>query len=171
MLTKLNLFDLLRGKALDFQIHDHEPLFTVEDSENLRGEIVGAHTKNLFLKNKKNNFFLFSCDENARVDLKHFSKSIDAQNLSFANEKYLLEHLGIKPGSVSPYALLNDTENIVSFYLDEKLAKSEIINFHPLINTTTITIKTKDFIGFILENKKKINIFSLESYSIVGIYE
>ena len=100
-----------------------------------------AHTKNLFLKNKKNNFFLFSCDENAKVDLKLFSKSIDAKNLSFANAEYLEQFLGIKPGSVSPFALLNDKDNVVEFYLDEKLFNSEIINFHPLINTTTISIK------------------------------
>ena len=169
MLTKTDLFELLSVKNIDFQIHDHEPLFTVEDSENLRGEIKGAHTKNLFLKNKKNNFFLFSCDENAKVDLKRFSKSIDAKNLSFANEVYLKKFLGIKPGSVSPYALLNDKENIVNFYFDEKLYKSEIINYHPLINTTTISIKTSVFINFLLENNKKIHIFSLESYSIVNV--
>ncbi len=169
MLSKSDLLELLRVKGLDFQIYNHEPLFTVEDSENLRGEIKGAHTKNLFLKNKKDSFFLFSCDENARVDLKHFSKSINAKNLSFANEDYLKKYLGVKPGSVSPYALLNDKEDKVSFFLDEKLFKSEIVNFHPLVNTTTITIKTKDFVNFIIEKKKKINIFSLENYSIVDI--
>ena len=169
MLTKTDLFELLSVKNIDFQIHDHEPLFTVEDSENLRGEIDGSHSKNLFLKNKKNSFFLLSCVENAKVDLKKFSLSIDAKNLSFANEKYLDKYLGIKPGSVSPFALLNDKENIVEFYLDEKITKSEIINFHPLINTTTISIKTNDFINFILENNKKINIFSLDSYSIVKV--
>ena len=167
MLTETNLFDLLRVKGLEFQIHNHQPLYTVEDSEKLRGEIEGAHTKNLFLKNKKNDFFLFTCDENAQINLKHFSKSIDAKNLSFANEDYLKKYLGIKPGSVSPYSLLNDIENVVSFYLEESLAKSEKINFHPLENTSTVTTKTKDFIKFILENKKNINIFSLNSYSIV----
>ena len=167
MLTKTDLLQLLRGKSINFQIHQHEPLFTVEDSENLRGEIDGSHSKNLFLKNKKNSFFLLSCDENAKVDLKKFSLSINAKNLSFANEKYLEKYLGIKPGSVSPFALLNDKENIVEFYLDEKITKSEVINFHPLVNTTTISIKTNDFINFILENNKKINIFSLETYSIV----
>ena len=169
MLTETDLLDLIRAKSLDIQIHKHEALFTVEDSENLRGKIEGCHTKNLFLKNKKNNFFLFSCDENANIDLKRFSKSINAKNLSFANEKYLQKYLAISPGSVSPYALLNDKENIVTFYLDEKLAGSDIINFHPLVNTTTITIKTKDFINFIIENGKKINIFSLENYSIVDV--
>ncbi len=168
MLKESDLLQLLREKGLDFQIHYHEPLFTVEDSEKLRGQIDGAHTKNLFLKNKKDNFFLFSCDEKARIDLKKFSKSIDAKNLSFASEEYLKKYLGIKPGSVSPYALLNDNQNIVTFYLDEKLFNSEIINFHPLINTTTITLKTKYFINLILENKKKINIFSLDNYSIVN---
>ena len=171
MLIKTDLLQLLREKGLKFQIHNHKPLFTVKDSENLRGEIKGAHTKNFFLKNKKNQFFLFSCDENADVDLKNFSKSIDAKNLSFANETYLEKYLGIKPGSVSPFALLNDKDNIVNFYLDEKLYNSETINFHPLINTTTVSIKTKEFIGFILENKKKINIFSLDSYSVINIYE
>ena len=171
MLTKSNLLELLSAKGLDYQIHEHKPLFSVEDSERLRGKIDGSHTKNLFLKNKKNNFFLFTCDENAQVDLKRFSKSISAKNLSFANEVYLQKYLGIKPGSVSPYALLNDLENSVSFYLDERLYKSKMINFHPLINTTTITIKTIDFMNFILENKKKIYIFSLDTYSIVDNYE
>ena len=171
MLTKTELLELFRDKRLDFQIHEHQPLYTVEDSENLRGSIKGFHTKNLFLKNKKDNFFLFSCEENARVDLKRFSKSIDAKNLSFANQEYLLQYLGIKPGSVSPLALLNDNDQNVAFYLDEKLFESELINFHPLINTSTITIKTSDFISFFLENNKKINIFSLESYSITKIYE
>ena len=169
MLTKLDLLELLETKGLNFQVHNHEPLFTVEDSEKLRGEISGAHTKNLFLKNKKNNFFLFSCDENASVDLKRFSKSIDAKNLSFASELYLEKLLGIKPGSVSPYALMNDVENQVVFYLDETLFKSKIINFHPLINTTTITIKTTEFINFIIEKGKKIHIFSLKSYSVVEV--
>ncbi len=169
MLTKTDLFELLSVKNLNFQIHEHEPLFTVEDSENLRGEIKGAHTKNLFLKNKKNSFFLLSCDENAVVNLKQFSKSIEAKNLSFANAGYLERFLGIKPGSVSPFALLNDQNNIVEFYLDEKLYNSEIINFHPLINTSTITIKTSEIIKFLLENNKKIHIFSLDSYSIVKV--
>ena len=164
-MNKRDLLLKLREKNIDFQVHEHKPLYTVEDSEKLRGKIEGSHTKNLFLKNKKNDFFLFSCDEKAKIDLKKFSKSIDAKNLSFANEGYMDKYLGIKPGSVSPYALLNDKGNNVIFYLDENLEKSEKINYHPLINDTTITTKTKDFINFILENKKRINIFSIESYT------
>ena len=169
MIKEKDLIELLKRKGLDFQIHNHEPLYTVEDSEKFRGKIKGSHTKNLFLKNKKNSFFLFSCDENATVDLKLFSKSIDAKNLSFANESYLDKYLGIKPGSVSPFALLNDKNKEVNFYLDQKLYESEIINFHPLINTTTISIKMSDFINFILEHRIKINIFSLNNYSITKV--
>ena len=131
----------------------------------------GAHTKNLFLKNKKNQFVLFSCDENSVVDLKNFSKSIGLKNLSFAKPEYLLKFLGIKPGSVSPFGLLNDLENIVDFYLEEMLEKSIYINFHPLTNTSTITLKTSDFISFMIENKKKINIFSLSENRLVKVYE
>ncbi len=169
MISESDLLNLISSNGLDFQTHNHDPLFTVQDSENLRGKIEGSHTKNLFLKNKKDKFFLFTCEENANIDLKRFSKSIDAKNLSFAGEGHLMKYLGIKPGSVSPYALLNDTNNVVTFYIDEKLMRSEIINFHPLVNTKTITTKTSDFVDFIIENNKNINIFSLESYSIVDI--
>ena len=168
MLKESDLLELFREKGLNFTIHNHDPLFTVEDSEKLRGKIDGSHTKNLFLKNKQNNFFLLTCDEKAVIDLKRFSRSIGAKNLSFAKAEYLEKYMGIKPGSVSPYALLNDDQNIVEFYLDERLTKSQEINFHPLINTTTITIKTESFINFIVENKIKINIFSLDTYSITG---
>ena len=169
MLIQSDLLDLLNKSQIVYEIYNHPPLFTVEDSERLRGEIQGSHSKNLFLKNKKNQFFLLSCSENANVNIKLFSKVIGAKNLSFANERYLDEYLGIKPGSVSPFALLNDRENQVTFYLDEKLFKSKIINFHPLINTSTISMKTKDFINFIIENNKKINIFSLDNYSILNV--
>ena len=79
----------------------------------------------------------------------------------------MLKYLEIKPGSVSPYALLNDKDNKVHFYLEDKLYKSNKINFHPLINTMTITLVTSDFINFMIENKKKINIFSLNDYRLI----
>ena len=128
--------------------NEHEPLYAVEDSSIKRGEIQGDHTKNLFLKNKKNFFYLFSCEENSVVDLKRLSKLASAGNLSFAREEYLLKYLGVKPGSVSPYALLNDIDNQVDFYLENKVYNSKNINFHPLINTSTITVQTKDFLDF-----------------------
>tara|TARA_B100000579_G_C22589362_1_gene737299 strand:+ start:19 stop:558 length:540 start_codon:yes stop_codon:yes gene_type:complete len=171
MLCKKDLIEILKAKKYDFILHEHEPLFTVGESIELRGSIKGKHSKNLFLKNKKNNFFLISCEENDAVNLKKISKSLKLGNLSFAKEEYLLKYLGIKPGSVSPYALLNDKNNYVNFYLEKKLFESDLINFHPLLNNATITIKTKEFIKFMVENKKKIHIFSSEESVIIKTYE
>ena len=162
-----DLIKLLKDSGKQFVSHEHEALISVQDSEDKRGEIEGAHTKNLFLKNKNNHFYLFSCEENSIVNLKQFSKTINANNLSFAKEEYLQRYLGIRPGSVSPYALLNDKENKVSFYLEDKLYDSKKINFHPLVNTATITLSTSDFIEFMIENKKKINIFSIQDYKLI----
>ena len=83
----------------------------------------------------------------------------------------MLKYLGIKPGSVTPYALLNDKENKISFYLEDKLYDSKKINFHPLVNTATITLLTSDFIEFMIENKKKIHIFSSTEGKILNTYE
>ena len=171
MLTKTDLFELLSVKNKDFQIHDHDPLFTVEDSEKLRGEIKGAHTKNLFLKNKKNNFFLFSCEEYDEINLKKISKNLNLGNISFAKEEYLVKYLGIRPGSVSPFALLNDKGNIVNFFMEKKLYESKLVNFHPLLNNATITMPTNKFIKFMIENNKKIHIFSSSEGIITKTYE
>ena len=147
MLEMPDLIKLLKDSGKQFVAHKHKALFSVQDSEDNRGEIEGAHTKNLFLKNKKNNFYLFSCEENSIVNLKQLSKKINAKNLSFAKEEYLLKYLGIRPGSVSPYSLLNDKENKIFFYLEDKLYESKKINFHPLVNTATITLFTSDFVN------------------------
>ena len=167
MLTKTNLFELLSIKNKDFQIHDHDPLFTVEDSENLRGEIKGAHTKNLFLKNKKNNFFLFSCLENTNIDLKKLNKKLSLGNISFAKEKYLEEMLNVRPGAVTPYGLLNDTENKIKFFLDNKILSFEYVNFHPLDNRFTISILTTDFVNFFKKNSIFANIVDFDNYMII----
>ena len=170
MYNSLELIELLKKKEYEFEVHQHDPLFTVEDSKKLRGKINGAHSKNLFLKNKKNEFFLLSCEEVDRIDLKKISKSLDLGNISFAKEEYLYQHLKIKPGSVSPFALLNDESEQVNFYLEKTLYESNFVNFHPLINTLTITIETNKFIEFMIENKKKIHIFSSTEGKILKTY-
>ena len=170
MYNSSELIELLK-KKYKIEVHQHDALFTVEDSRKLRGKIDGAHSKNLFLKNKKNNFFLLSCEEADKIDLKKISKSLELGNISFAKEEYLETYLKIKPGSVSPFALLNDEGGEVSFYLEQTLYESKFVNFHPLINTLTITIKTKSFIKFMIENNRKIHIFSTTEGKVLKSYE
>ena len=117
------------------------------------------------------NFFLLSLEEKDKIDLKKISKTLKLGNASFAKEEHLDEYLKIKPGSVSPFALLNDLKKKVFFYLEEKLYKSKFVNFHPLINTLTITIETSKFIEFMIENNKKIHIFSSKEGEILKTYE
>ncbi len=167
MLTKKDLLKLLNSSQIKYKIYDHDPLFTVKDSAQKRGIIKGAHSKNLFLKNKKNQYFLFSCLENTVVELKKISKSLSLGNLSFANEHSLQKYLGVNPGSVTPFGLLNDEENIIKFFFDYKFLKYEIVNFHPLINTSTIGLSVNRFIDFFLENKKKVNIFDFINNSLI----
>jgi Ala-tRNA(Pro) deacylase len=170
MYNSLELIELLK-KNYKIEVHQHDALFTVENSKKLRGKIAGTHSKNLFLKNKKNEFFLLSCEEADKINLKKISKSLGLGNTSFAKQEYLEQYLKIKPGSVSPFALLNDDNSLVNFYLEQTLYESKFVNFHPLINTFTITIRTKSFIEFLIENDKKIHIFSSAEGKILKTYE
>jgi len=167
MLSEKKLLTLIEEKGLDFKLYTHEPLSTVEESIKYRGKIDGAHSKNLFLKNKKNQFFLFSCIENTNINIKKITKSLALGNISFANEDYLSLYLGVKPGAVTPFGLLNDIENKVTFYFDSNFLKNQIVNFHPLTNTSTISMKTKDFVDFLIEKKKKVNIYDFNNYSLI----
>ena len=170
MYNSLGLIELLKKEKYKIEVHQHDALFTVEDSKKMRGKILGAHSKNLFLKNKKNEFFLLSCEETDKVDLKKTSKLLGLGNLSFAKQEYLEQYLKIKPGSVSPFVLLNDDGGLVNFYLEQTLYESKFINFHPLINTFTITIETDKFIEFMIENNKKIHIFSAKEGKVLKTY-
>ncbi len=170
MYNSSKLINILTEGKYKIQVHEHDALFTVEDSKKLRGKISGAHSKNLFLKNKKSDFFLLSCEETDKINLKKISKSLGFGNTSFAKEEYLYQCLKIKPGSVSPFALINDLENKVNFYLENKLYESKLLNFHPLINTLTVTIETDKFIEFMIENNKKIHIFSSLEGKVLKTY-
>ena len=170
MLGSKEFIKLFSDKGYDYDLHEHQALFTVEDSNKFRGKIKGLHSKNLFLKNKKNKFYLISCEEFTDINLKKVSKFLSLGNVSFAKEEYLISLLGVKPGSVSPFALLNNIENNIDFYLEEKLYNSEFVNFHPLRNTATITMKCRTFIEFMIENNKKIHIFSSVEGAIIKTY-
>ena len=156
MLSKEELIKLLDESNCDYEVKEHAPLFTVEDSKSLRGSILGAHSKNLFLKDAKGQFYLLSVEENTKVDLKKIMNFIGSKKLSFAKAEYLESILGIEPGSVSPFALINDVDKKVLFFFDKNFLNYEKLNFHPLVNTATVNIATSDMIKFIEEKHNPI---------------
>lgn len=147
-MKKAPLLALLEQHLFTFEMHEHEPLFTVEEGKHVSEKIKGAHSKNLFLKDKKQAYFLVSVLDHKRVDLKALSKQYGKGGLSFANETELLDKLQLTPGSVTPYALLHDKTHAVTFLLDEDFLKYEIVNFHPLQNDLTMSMDIKSFLRF-----------------------
>ncbi|TCT11841.1 Ala-tRNA(Pro) hydrolase [Tepidamorphus gemmatus] len=142
---------LARLEALGFETTTvrHPPLFTVAESQKLRGEIPGGHTKNLFMKDKKDRIWLVVAEEDADIDLKRLHERIGSARLSFARPELLVETLGVQPGSVTPFGVVNDTEGRVTVVLDADLLRHDLLNFHPLTNEATTTIRRDDLIAFL----------------------
>ncbi|MBP1851939.1 prolyl-tRNA synthetase associated domain-containing protein [Rhizobium halophytocola] len=148
--TAEELFGFLDALGIAHKTKTHPPVFTVAESVSLRDEIPGGHTKNLFLKDKKDNFFLLTVEEHAVVDLKTIHSIIGAASrVSFGKPEKLMEYLGVVPGSVTALAAINDTGHKVTIILDEALMQEEIINCHPLSNDATTSIARDDLIRFI----------------------
>lgn len=147
--TRDDVLKRLEALGIDSRTVDHPPLFTVEESRALRGKIPGAHTKNLFLKCKKGTLWLVVALEDAGIDLKRLHGKIGSGRLSFGRAELLMEVLGVPPGSVTPFSLMNDTERRVNVVLDAAMMRHEVLNFHPLVNTATTTIARDDLLAFI----------------------
>ena len=143
------LIDFLGKLGISTTTVTHPPAFTVEDAKALRGRIPGGHTKNLFLKDKKGRLWLVVALEDTPVNLKALHKRIGAARLSFGRAELLEEVLGVKPGSVTPFALINDAEGRVTVVLDERMMAHDVLNFHPLVNTATTSIGREDFLRFL----------------------
>lgn len=147
--TREELFARFDALGIAVQTVDHPPLFTVEESRKLRGEIAGAHSKNLFLKCKKGTLWLVVALEDADINLKQFHKRIGSGRLSFGRAELLMDILGVEPGSVTPFALINDTSQQVRVVLDKALMAHDTLNFHPLENTATSSISPEGLLKFI----------------------
>jgi Ala-tRNA(Pro) deacylase len=147
--SRADLFACLQRLGIETVTFEHPPLFSVEESRKLRGEIAGGHTKNLFLKDKKERVFLVVAEEDSEIDMKSLHKRIGSARLSFGRPELLLELLGVVPGSVTPFAVINDHDRLVSVVVDERLLTHARLNFHPLENTATSTIAREDFLTFL----------------------
>jgi Ala-tRNA(Pro) deacylase len=128
----------------------HPPAFTVEEARALRGTVAGSHTKNLFLRDKKGTLFLVVAPEDAAIELKSLHRLLGASGrFSFGSPELLRELLGVEPGSVTPFAVINDKAVRVTVVLDAAMMAHEVLNFHPLVNTGTTTISREGLLKFL----------------------
>lgn len=144
-----DLFARLRELGIDTETHEHPPLYTVEQSRQLRGDIPGGHSKNLFFKDKKGNVALVDMLEDTEVDLKTIGARIGIGKVSFGKPDLLMELLGVEPGGVTPFGLINDTGLRVKVVLEKRMMEHDLLNFHPLTNAATTTIRPDDLVKFI----------------------
>jgi len=148
--TPDDLFAYLDRLGIAHATVTHPPLFTVEESRALRGQIAGGHTKNLFLRDKKSALFLVSALEDATIELKSLHRTLGASGrFSFGSAELLRETLGVEPGAVTAFAAINDVDQRVTVVLDASLMQQARINFHPLRNTMTTSIGRDDLVRFL----------------------
>jgi Ala-tRNA(Pro) deacylase len=147
--TPADLFAYLDSLGIAHRTISHPPLFTVEQSQALRGTIPGGHTKNLFLKDKRGALFLVTALEEARIDLKRLHLRLDAGRFSFGAADLLREVWGVAPGAVTPFGAINDRAGRVTVVLDVGMMRHETLNYHPLDNTMTTAIARDGLIRFL----------------------
>ena len=151
-LTPGELLAKLEELSIKTTTYEHEAVFTVDESSKIKQDIPGGHTKNLFLKDKKSNYFLIVAEGSAQIKLNSVHGLIGAKGrVSFGKPEALIELLGVKPGSVTAFAPINDSQNQVSVIIDEPLLRHELINCHPLTNEMTTTISREDLLRFLKE--------------------
>jgi len=139
----------LEALGIETRTVTHPPVYTVEEAKALRGELPGAHIKNLFLRNKKGAMWLVVCLEDRRIDLKALGTALSAGRFSFGSAGRLMTYLGVRPGAVTPFAAINDTQGAVRVVLDRALLDATCINAHPLVNDMTTAITPGDLIRFL----------------------
>ena len=144
-----DLFARLDALGIAHKTYEHAAVFTVEESRAACAHVPGGHTKNLFLKDKKDGLWLVVAREELRVDLNALSKALDSPRFSFGQAELLIATLGVPPGSVTPFALINDPKGKVRVVLDEAMLALDPLNFHPLRNDRTTAIAAADLLKFV----------------------
>jgi Ala-tRNA(Pro) deacylase len=136
--------------GIAYSRHEHPPVPTVEEAEKYWSAIDATHCKNLFLRNQKGDrHYLLIVEHSKKVDLRKTADQIGDGKLSFGSPERLLKHLGLTPGSVSPFGLINDRNHSVRVFIDRDLKSAERLSFHPNINTVTLTLAATDFSRFL----------------------
>jgi Ala-tRNA(Pro) deacylase len=154
-----NVEDFLKSKGIEFVLHKHPAVYTCEEAEKYCGDIPGLACKNLLLTGKKSGrYFLVILPAKKRADLKKISETVGDKQITFASPEALLEKLGLTPGAVSPFGLLNDKNHEVEVYVDQKVYYVKIVSFHPNRNTASLELSGAMFRKFLqtIENKTKV---------------
>jgi Ala-tRNA(Pro) deacylase len=149
MKTRAELFRLFDELGIAHRTVEHQAVFRVGEGDELKAGLPGGHTKNLFLKDAKDQLWLISALQDTLIDLKALPKTIGSARLSFGSPAALMGALGVEPGSVTAFALVNDTARRVRFVLDAALARADPVNFHPLANTATTGVSQAGFRRFL----------------------
>ena len=143
------IYERFTALSIAWQTYAHKPVFTVEEADGVHDAIPGGHTKNLFLKDRKDGLWLVVVRDSLRVNLKALAKQFGVARFSFGSADLLIATLGIEPGSVTPFALVNDPQGTVRVVLDEGMLALRPLNFHPLRNDRTTAISPDDLLRFI----------------------
>jgi Ala-tRNA(Pro) deacylase len=145
-----DLFRLLTDLGIESRTAEHQAVFTVEQSREIKNDLPGGHSKNLFVKDKKGRLFLIVAQADTRIDLKRVHEAIGASGrVSFGSADLLREVLGVEPGSVTPFGVMNDRAGRVAVVLDARLMANDLVNFHPLVNTATTTVSREGLLAFL----------------------
>lgn len=147
-LSRSELLTALDTHNIAHKTLDHAPIFTVEDGADMKAQMAGANTKNLFLKDKAGAFFLICAQSDTQIKINKLHHALGCKRLSFGKADALYEHLGVTAGSVTLFSVINDTDNKVSLILDKALLGHDIVNFHPLRNDATTAISSEDMLKF-----------------------
>ena len=166
-LDRDGLLDWMTGHGLRPQTHDHPPVFRVEQGHAIKAALPGAHTKNLFLKDAKDRLWLISAADRTAIDLKRLPAVIGSARLSFGREDLMVETLGVTPGSVTAFGLINDEARRVTFVLDRVLAEADLVNFHPLTNTATTAVDQAGFRAFLAALGVEPMIVDFEAMTVI----
>ena len=142
------LLNVLSSIGIKYTNHEHPAVYTVEEAALHHDGIEGVHSKNLFFKDKKKNLFLVITLSDKPIKIKELAKKIGAKSPSFGKPDLLMEVLGVIPGAVTPFAVINIQDQPVKIILDEELMENDLLNFHPLVNTATTTVSPADLLKF-----------------------
>ena len=167
-MSEKDIYDLLKKEKIAYQAFEHEKVYTMDDLDRIMSPHKEAYAKNIFIRDdKKRHYYLLSIKKNKKIDLKKFRTIYNTRPLSFATPLELQNILKLSVGSVTPLGLLNDKNNMVSFYIDKDLfSYPGIIAIHPLVNTATIIINTEDLIKIIKKNNHEVTIMDMEALNV-----